>query len=182
MDATASGAQWDRRAGLPVSDRPARGRTTLQPIFDETRRMVRGPARPWAETVADGEVVWSWRPDAGVKSCGDASGPSGFEMYHQSARRRWRTSPVTREKPKQAVNHSRRESRSDPVEPVVHSCASCAHDRGCNRHPAFPAPSVLKEGEVDANLGRIAPREYERISSRCLKFESDVSARHCEER
>ena len=92
MDATASGAQWDRRAGLPVSDRPARGRTTLQPIFDETRRMVRGPARPLAETVADGEVVWSWRPDAGVKSCGDASGPTGFEMYHQSARRRWQTS------------------------------------------------------------------------------------------
>jgi hypothetical protein len=64
------------------------------------------------------------------------------------------------------------ESRSDPVEPVVHSCVFCAHDRGCNRRPAFPAPSVLKEGEFVASLGRIAPRECGRISCRCLKFES----------
>jgi hypothetical protein len=76
-------------------------------------------------------------------------------------------------------NPSRGESRSDPVEPVVHSCVLCAHDRGCNRHPAFPAPSVSREGEADSNLGRIAPRECGRIYSRCLKFESDVSARHC---
>ena len=100
MDATASGAQWDRRAGLPVSDRPARGRTTLLTVFARTRRTARGPARPLAQTVADGEVVWSWRPDAGVKSCGDASGPTGLEMYRQSARRRWQESPVTGESTK----------------------------------------------------------------------------------
>jgi hypothetical protein len=35
-------------------------------------------------------------------------------------------------------------------------------------------PLFAKEGEADANLGRIAPREHERISYRCLKFESDV--------
>jgi hypothetical protein len=53
MDATASGAQWDRRAGLPVSDRPARGRTALPTVFARTRRAARGPARPlvrWART------------------------------------------------------------------------------------------------------------------------------------
>jgi hypothetical protein len=100
MDATASGAQWDRRAGLPVSDRPARGRTTLLTVFARTRRTARGPARPLAQMVADGEVVWSWRPDAGVKSCGDASGPTGLEMYRQSARRRWQESPVTGESTK----------------------------------------------------------------------------------
>jgi hypothetical protein len=43
-------------------------------------------------------------------------------------------------------------------------------------------PLFSTEGEVDANLGRIAPRERERMSSRCLKFESDVSARDCEAR
>jgi hypothetical protein len=100
MDATASGAQWDRRAGFPVSDRPARGRTTLLTVFARTRRAARGPARPLAQTVAYGEVVWSWRPDAGVKSCGDASGPTGLEVYRQSARRRWQTSPVTGESTK----------------------------------------------------------------------------------
>jgi hypothetical protein len=100
MDATASGAQWDRRAGLLVSDRTARGRTTLPTVFARSRRAARGAARSLAWTVADGEVVWSWRPDAGVKSCGDASGPTGFETYHQSGRRRWQTSPVTEESAK----------------------------------------------------------------------------------
>jgi hypothetical protein len=38
-------------------------------------------------------------------------------------------------------------------------CASCTRDRGCNAHPAFPAPSLLSRGNVYANLGRIAPRE-----------------------
>ena len=35
---------------------------------------------------------------------------------------------------------------------------------GCNRHPAFPAPSSVKVGEVDANLGRTEPREQGRMS------------------
>jgi hypothetical protein len=48
MDATASGAQWDRRAGFPVSDRPARGRTTLLTVFARTRQAARGPARSLA--------------------------------------------------------------------------------------------------------------------------------------
>jgi hypothetical protein len=69
-------------AGEPeraLSDRPARGRTALQPAFarvlpDRTR-----PGERSAETVADGEVVWSWRPDAGVKPCGDASTQPGCE-------------------------------------------------------------------------------------------------------
>jgi hypothetical protein len=38
---------------------------------------------------ADGEVVWSWRPDAGAKFCGRAS-----------AKRRWQESPVTGESTK----------------------------------------------------------------------------------
>jgi hypothetical protein len=69
MDATASGAQWDRRAGLPVSDRPARGRTALQTVFDGTLPGCTRPAERSVKAVADGEVVWSWRPDAGVKFC-----------------------------------------------------------------------------------------------------------------
>src|SRR5205823_9979151 len=48
-------------------------------------------------------------------------------------------------------------------------CANRTRDRGCSKHPVFPAPSVLEEGKEDANLGRSAPREREVIS-----------ARHCE--
>ncbi len=86
------GRAMGSQGGCPVSDRPARGRTTLPTAFARTRRTARGPARPLAQAVADGEVVWSWRPGAGVKSCGDASGPTGLEMHRQSGRRRWQTS------------------------------------------------------------------------------------------
>ena len=37
------------------------------------------------KAVADGEVVWSWRPDAGAKLCEDI------------AERRWQESPITGE-------------------------------------------------------------------------------------
>src|SRR5258708_2862438 len=92
MDATASGAQWDRRAGVPVSDRPARGRTALQTVFDGTLPGCTRPAERSVKVVADGEVVWSWRPDAGVKFCARCIRPTGFEMHLSSAKRRWQTS------------------------------------------------------------------------------------------
>jgi hypothetical protein len=72
MDATASGAQGI--AGrLAVSDRKARGRTALPTVVAGIRRAARGAAGSSGGAGADGEVVWSWRPDAGVKPCGDAS-------------------------------------------------------------------------------------------------------------
>ncbi len=73
MDATASGASGI--AGrLPFGDSVSSGfradDTTLTaslPGFDgEHTPAVECPA----ETCADGEVVWSWRPNAGVKPCG----------------------------------------------------------------------------------------------------------------
>src|SRR5882757_5543283 len=51
----------------------------------------------------------------------------------------------------------------------------CTRDRGCSAHPVFPAPSRFQRVKIEANLGRIAPREYGRTSSRCLKFESENS-------
>jgi len=53
----------------------------------------------------------------------------------------------------------RGESRDDPVEPVVYSCAFCAHDRGCNRRPAFPAPSHLERRENDPQSSGRSCRE-----------------------
>src|SRR2546423_3625374 len=42
-------------------------------------------------------------------------------------------------------------------------CANCTlfgtRDRGCSVHPAFPAPSVSREGQRDAKLGRKLRRE-----------------------
>src|SRR5829696_6235105 len=44
-------------------------------------------------------------------------------------------------------------------------CANRTRDRGCSKHPVFPAPSLLREGEIEANLGRPAPREGETVST-----------------
>src|SRR5690349_21396023 len=83
--------------------------------------------------ITDGEVVWSWRPDAGAKL---ASGKS-------CRGRRWQESPVTGESSKETVTPSRRESRNASVEPVVLPPCFLLHGtHGCNQHPAFPAPSA----------------------------------------
>ena len=97
MDATASGAQGI--AGrIELRERLSGART------DGAANCLRWnwPGRTRTgktsgETGADGEIVWSWRPDAGVKSCGDASGPTGLATHLIFARRWWQESPVTRE-------------------------------------------------------------------------------------
>jgi hypothetical protein len=38
------------------------------------------------------------------------------------------------------------------------SLCHCTRDRGCSKHPAFPAPSRWRD-KVQANLGRNAPRD-----------------------
>ena len=60
-----------------MSDYPARGRTALKTVFDETRRIGTRSGESFGGTGADGEVVQARRPDAGVKFCGDVSGPTG---------------------------------------------------------------------------------------------------------
>ena len=101
---TRGGMRWTRQrrarkgsqGGLnSVSDCPARERTALKTVFDETGRMGTRSGESFGGTGADGEIVLVWRPDAGVKSCGDASGPTGLEVHRQSAKRRWQESPVT---------------------------------------------------------------------------------------
>src|ERR1700736_2060650 len=88
-------------------------------------------ARQTSVRDADGEVVWSWRPDAGVKLRSDfCAATVAKEPGHRGERE------VSR-KP------SRRESRMFPVEPVVlPPCFFLHGTHGCNRHPAFPAPSA----------------------------------------
>src|SRR5215469_785128 len=55
-----------------------------------------------------------------------------------------------------------------PAALLLLACAKCtffarkAH--GCGLHPAFPAPSLFSEGETDAKLGQIVPRECEVVS------------------
>ena len=54
----------------------------------------------------------------------------------------------------------------------------CTRDRGCSKHPAFPAPSLLW-AKLLAHLGRIAPPEREDISGagHCLTYPSSPQDR-----
>jgi hypothetical protein len=53
--------------------------------------------RRTSDAGADGEVVWSWRPDAGAKLCEMRAEPNRASDALRSARRRWQKSPVTGE-------------------------------------------------------------------------------------
>jgi len=163
---TRDGMRWTRQrrarkglqGGFSVSDRPACGRTALPTVFDETGRMVRGPARASA---GQARTVKSCGPDApmlassrvemcpaqpGLRYIANPQGDGGKKAGH-------RGDHVISRKP------LRGESRDDPVEPVVYSCAFCAHDRGCNRRPAFPAPSHLERRENDPQSSGRSCRE-----------------------
>jgi len=89
-------------------------------------------SRAWTNgAIAYGEVVWSWRPVAGVQVGDDASA---------SRWRRWQQSPVAGESTKETVKPSRRECRLRPVNLWHHPGIFCPN-HGCIGHPAFPAPS-----------------------------------------
>src|SRR2546430_4706107 len=53
-------------------------------------------------------------------------------------------------------------------------CANRTRDRGCSKHPVFPAPSVSRRANEDANLGRKAPRDREVIP--CIATASTPSS------
>src|ERR1700759_5355590 len=87
---------------------------------------------------ADGEVVWSWRPDAGVK----------LAMMLRITLMMVARKPGHQGELEVSCKPPRRESRVDPVEPVVLPPCFLLHGtHGCNRRPAFPAPSSLREGQ-----------------------------------
>ena len=73
----------------------------------------------------------------------------------------------------------RREGRDASAEPVC-SCAflcACLHTRPrVQRAPGFPCALLfLSRAAIDAKLGRIAPRECGRTSSRCMTIKSENS-------
>jgi hypothetical protein len=53
---------------------------------------------------------------------------------------------------------------------VRSTTTKCTRGRGCNGHPAFPTPSLGRK--INAQLGRIAPRDREAASGIVLLLES----------
>src|ERR1700726_3854727 len=124
-------------------------------------------------TRADGEVVWSWRPDAGAKLCGD------------DLRRRWQTSPVTGESTKETVKTIAQGMPGDPGVTVVTNSRVFYTTReaaGASSARHSLRPLIGEGGTFPAKLGRNAPRDREAVSTknaaekcRCLKIESEAS-------
>ncbi len=95
---------------------------------------------------ADGEVVWSWRSDAGakvVKTLSRLTGDGGNQAWSPRRARRKPLKPL------------RREGRLFGSYLWFLPRAFHSHGgHGCGQHPAFPAPSLNREGESFAKLGR----------------------------
>src|SRR5262245_60140209 len=58
-------------------------------------------------------------------------------------------------------------------------CAKSHADRGCSKHPVFPAPSELEEGKRNTNLGQIVPRECETVSTRHCECSEAIHLSTC---
>src|SRR5581483_6658119 len=99
---------------------------------------------------AYGQVVWSWSPDAGIKSVNE---------FH---RRRRLTSPVLRRE-REVSRKAIAQGVPDVSAYLTILCALLpfsAHKAcGCVERPAFPAPSHVSRDENDAKLGHVMPRE-----------------------
>jgi hypothetical protein len=97
---------------------------------------------------ADGQGVWSWRPDAGVKSAIRSAGDGG-----KRAR-----SPGEHVIGVKTIAQGRPDQFGEPA--VTNSCAFYFRTRGCGciGHPAFPAPSVYR-GTVFWQSSGVSRRE-----------------------
>jgi hypothetical protein len=118
------GPECDGRESVArAGDRRAR-----QLVSDDAARRTSG-------VFADGEVVWSWRSDAGakvVKTLTRLTGDGGNQAWSPRRARRKPLKPL------------RREGRMLPPVPVVLPRAfCCTRTIGASGHPAFPAPSVF---------------------------------------
>jgi hypothetical protein len=83
--------------------------------------------------LADGEVVWSWRPKAGAKLC-EMTRSDGDNKAWSPGRARISRKTIAQGRP--VVR----------LVPVVLPRAFLLHaDHGCGGHPVFPAPSCVIE-------------------------------------
>src|SRR5882757_8574440 len=100
---------------------------------------------------ADGEVVWSWRSDAGVKLAKTLT-----RLADDGGNQAW--SPGRSRISRKAIAQGRPD---DPPVPVVLPRAFFLHaDHGCGGHPAFPAPSVISRAARSDNSDASVPREH----------------------
>jgi hypothetical protein len=106
-------------------------------------------------------------------SCGRRSRvvlvPRRWDQALWCARRRWLKSPVHRGEHEAAVNTNRAGKAGSlrlNLWCLTRVLTYCTRGRGCNQHPAFPAPDFWRDDDDDANPDAIAPRKCRRSSFR----------------
>ena len=136
--------------------------TRLRGARDRHERVVRCDGRGWRAGRA--------RRMRTAKSCG--SDVAVLALRSGEAKLLWDNGgkrAVLREEhevSRKAIAQGRPECSRCPVcSCAVFVCANRTRDRGCSKHPVFPAPSVFEEGKRDANLGRNASRDRESVFS-----------------
>jgi hypothetical protein len=143
-------AQIARRANLPHGDGDCH-RPQIRTIIRTSRTHERGASRSSrtlgagcggrvscarrTQANADGEVVWSWRSDAGAKVAG----------LNESDDRRWQPSMVTEESPKETVKTIAQGMPVDLAEPVVTAaCFFVAGGPWVRPSPGIPCALFFK--------------------------------------
>jgi hypothetical protein len=135
VDAIASARERGRRAGLPVSDRPARRTNGASRV--RQNRVVPTPVAGAKLSVAD-----TIQPDA----ISHQAGSDGDKTNSSPGRARHKPS-----------SHCAGNAGLPPLNlyaRVRFFAQLCTRDRGCSAHPAFPAPSFSFEGQ------RFKPRAH----------------------
>jgi hypothetical protein len=127
--------------------------------------------------LADGEVVWSWRPDAGVKF-----------VRSNSCGRRWQKAGHRgeREVNRKTIAQGRPDASAEPVCSCAHFFVHFAHETaGAARTRLSLRPLLSGGSETDANLGHLMPRERGRTSShrhrprrRAIQYAAASQLRH----
>src|SRR6266702_6238835 len=113
--------------------------------------------------VAYGKTVWSWHPLL-MSTCAEAKSAQPGSINLQSANDGDKTNSSPGRARHKPSSHCAGNAGLPPLNlyaRVRFFAQFCTRDRGCSAHPVFPAPSVFGSANVDANLGRIAPREGE---------------------
>jgi len=103
-----------------------------------------------------------------AKSCGSGAAVLALSSRKQAFANDGGKRAVLREEhevSRKAIAQGRPECSRCPVcSCALLFCANRTRDRGCSKHPVFPAPSISRGPNEDANLGRDAPRERECVS------------------
>jgi hypothetical protein len=123
---------------------------------------------------ADAEVVWSWSPDAGIEPC--EMSMSAFGPTRRAGPRRLSSPALRREHEvgRNTIAQGMPDRFGVPVVTCLRAFFTCTQGCGCDKHPAFPAPSCFRGWCYSSKLGHILPRDREPLGRRHHRCERSL--------